>query len=231
MLYWPPLNAVLELACSAATTPRAALSPGGPSERPISRGTGRSREMCCPVLGQGEYPCMCWGKACCLNSTLQTIVYANSDNKFTHCDRWSSQAQGTACDWSISCITQVRETAGIKVKKGVDSLLALLLSRLQMTLPLEDLMRGPNHVEIASVEATLRGNGHKNALALLLASKQQSAAALDIWQVVGNPLTGLQIVSNPSASLQCANQWCWSQWFDSAKSVAFLCKDCVGRQK
>ena len=68
-------------------------------------------------------------------------------------------------------------------RDGVDTLLALLLSRLLMRLPLEDLVSGPNQVVLNSVESSLRGHGHLHALALMLASHNRAPEALQIWKV------------------------------------------------
>ena len=68
-------------------------------------------------------------------------------------------------------------------REGVDTLLAQLLSRLQMRQPLEDLVSGSNEVVLDSVEAGLRGHGDLHALALLLAGHSRAREALEIWKV------------------------------------------------
>ena len=68
-------------------------------------------------------------------------------------------------------------------RDGVDTLLALLLSRLQMRLPLEDLVSGPSKVVLSAVESSLRSSGDFHALALMLASHNRAPEALQIWKV------------------------------------------------
>lgn len=82
---------------------------------------------------------------------------------------------------------QVREAAGVVCRDGVDTLLALLLSRLGMRQPLEDLVASHNEVLLGAVEGSLQSKGDLHALALLLASHDRAPNALDIWKV-GLPL-------------------------------------------
>lgn len=77
----------------------------------------------------------------------------------------------------------MREIPGVEALDGVDTLLALLLSALHMSGPLEDLMRGSNRVRADCVESSLREHGALVALGLLLAGLQRYPEALDTWKV------------------------------------------------
>lgn len=80
-------------------------------------------------------------------------------------------------------LLQVRKDRNVTSKEGIDCLLALLLSRLHMSGPLDDLMRENNHVLVDQVQDSLKRTGNQHALALLLAYNGRITEALDTWRV------------------------------------------------